>query len=237
MEGWNLDSDASCRALLGRLSVSVGWQNVEPPSSRPAGCPGASITAGAFQAISLACAAAGALNEWSTVVDLDSFASYHNLTTATKWQCLLAPDLYDLMTAAMGKAPSAHNTYFEVLQSGSSTALGKLVVGTGFLSPGSIDSAKYAGGFGQVKGVSVSVSGIGSDTVTVTGSWRKTDGTIATGDGTATVAAGDSIVVLAPPFTAALLLAVTNVVAGTNITGGTIYAEAARPSGRSNPPT
>ncbi len=73
--------------------------------------------------------------------------------------------------------------------------------------------------------------------MTVTGSWRKTDGTIATGDGTATVAAGNSTVALTPPFTSALLLAVTNVVAGTGMSAGTIYAEAARPSGRTNPPT
>lgn len=193
----------------------------------------AGIASTAFQAISAACATAGIVNELSTIIDLDSFATYYNLTAATKWQCLFAPDLYDLLTAALGKAPSAHNTYFEVLQADASTALGKLVVGTGFLSPGSIDSTKYAGGFGRVKGVSVA----GTATVTVSGTWRKTDGTTGTGDGTATMGPGDTTEVLTPPFTSALLLAVTNIAAGTGITGGTIYAEAAAPSGRANPPT
>lgn len=215
--------------LVGPLGASIrGMKNASDATQM-----GASITSGTFQALGAVCATAGTINELSTVVDLDSFATYYNLTATTKWQCLFPPDLYELMKAALGKAPSAHNTYFEVLQSVSPTALGKLIVGTGFLSPGSIDSAKYAGGFGQVKGVSVS----GSATVTVTGSWRKVDGTAATGDGTATVNAGDSTVVLTPPFTSALLLAVTNIAAGTGITAGTIYAEAARPSGRSNPPT
>lgn len=194
---------------------------------------GTSLSAPAFQSLAMACSSAGSAEGLASVVDLDSFASYYNLTATTKWQCLFAPDLYDVLQGALGRPPSAHNTYFEVLQSGAASALGRLIVGTGFSGPASIDSAKYAGGFGQVKGLAVE----GSATVTVTGSWRKTDGTAATGDGTATVGAGNSTVTLTPAFTGALLLGVTNIVAGVGITAGTLYAEAARPSGRDNPPT
>lgn len=54
----------------------------------------AAYLASSINALSSACAAAGTANEWSGVADLDSFATYHNLTTTTKWQCLLPPDFY-----------------------------------------------------------------------------------------------------------------------------------------------
>lgn len=192
----------------------------------------ASAASATINALNVASAASGVALGQSSIVTLDTFATYYNLTDATKWQCLFAPDFLELYADVVGAGPSAHNTYYEVLQSVVANALGKLIVGTGFLSPGSIDSAKYAGGFGQVKATGIT----GSATVTVTGTWRKTDGTTATGDGTASVST-DGTVALTPPFTSALLLAVTNIAAGTGITAGTIYAEAAGPSGRSNPPT
>lgn len=187
----------------------------------------ASSTTNALNAMNIACAATAL----DGVVSLDTFATHYNLTTTTKWQCLFAPAFLEVYVDVFGSTPSAHNTYNEVLQSGSSNALGKLLVGTGFLSGSTIDDDKYAGGFGQVKATGIT----GSGTVTVTGSWRKTDGTTAGGDGTASVTA-DGTVTLTPPFTDALLLSVSAMSAGTGITAGTIYAEAKRPTGRTNPP-
>ena len=184
-----------------------------------------------LSAMNVACAAAGTANSWTGVSDLDTFAGYHNLTTATKWQCLFPPDFYGAYSAAVGRAPTNYNVYYEVLQSGGGNGLGKLIIGTGFSSPGSIDNTLYAGGFGQVTATGVT----GSDTVTVAGTWRKTDGSTATGNGTAAVSSSTTVV-LTPPFTAALLLAVTNITAGAGLTAGTFYAEAKRPSARDNPP-
>lgn len=192
----------------------------------------AAFLATPINAISQACAAAGTANSWSTVADLDSFATYHNLTTATKWQSLFAPDFYELYLAAQGRAPSKHNVYYEVLQTGGGNALGKHIIGTGFSSPDTIDDSLYAGGFGQVKATGIT----GSDIVTVAGNWRKTDGSSASGNGTATVT-GDGTFVLTPPFTDALLIGATNITVGGSLSAGTIYAEAAAPSGRTNPPT
>lgn len=187
----------------------------------------------ALGALSSACAAAGTAGGLGSIADLDTFASYYNLTATTKWGCLFAPDFYDFYASALGRTLTAHNTYYEVLQSGSGNALGKLIIGTGFLSPASIDSTRYAGGFGQIKCVGIT----GSGTVTVGGTWRKTDGSTATGDGTATVAAGDSTVTLTPAFADALFLGASSIGAAAGVTAGTIYAEAARPTGRTNPPT
>lgn len=187
---------------------------------------------GPINAIGVACAAAGTANGWSGVADLDSFAAYHNLTTGTKWQLLFPPDFYEVYLAALGRAPSNFNVYYEVLQTGGGDALGKRVIGTGFSSPASIDDSLYAGGFGRVKATGIT----GSDVVTVAGNWRKTDGTTATGNGTASVTSSSTFT-LTPPFTDALLLGVTNITAAAGLTAGTIYAEAARPSGRTNPPT
>lgn len=182
--------------------------------------------------LDMACARAGTLGSLSGVIDMSSFATYYNLTASPHWQCLLAPDYYDLHLAVLGTAPPAVQSYFEVLQTGGGSGLGKLLVGTGFLNAGSIDASRYAGGFGQIKAVSVT----GSATVTVTGLWRKTDGTTATGEGTASVGAGSTTTTLTPPFTDALLVGVTSISAGGGITAGTLYAEAARPTGRTNPP-
>ncbi len=183
-----------------------------------------------------ACAQAGL----SGIQTLDAFLTYYNTATGGggPWNCLQAPDFRDLFYSWKGAYPTATNLYFEILQGATYTnAIAKWIVsgaGTGNLTAGTnIDSTKYAGGFGQVN-----VSGLtGSGVVTVTGNWRKTDGTVATGAaGTATVS-GNGVTVLTPPFTNALLLTVTAIAAANGITAGTIYAEAKRPSGRSNPPS
>lgn len=79
-----------------------------------------------FQQLSLKCAAAGI----SGVTDLDSFATYYNLTAVTKWQCLFAPVLRDAYCAwktgaapagLSGSVPTAYNVFLAILQGASFT--------------------------------------------------------------------------------------------------------------------
>lgn len=179
--------------------------------------------------IDSACKAAGLAG----VIGLDTFANYYNIT-AGPWLCLFAPDFRELYKGwANGQAPTATNVYFEVLQSVYTNGMRKLVVGGSQTAGQDIDYTKYAGGFGQIIWSGMS----GSGTVTVTGTWRKTDGSVATGDGTYAVSGASGTGVLTPPFTNALLLTVTNIAAGGTLASGTIYAEGKRPTGRTNPPT
>jgi hypothetical protein len=170
----------------------------------------------------------------SGVSDLNSFATYYNLQHTTKWQCLFNPvfrAVYALWRG--GTYPSAHNVYFEVLQGTDyPNALRKLVVGTGQTAGYTIDDTMYAGGFAYVTWSGVS----GSGTVTVTGTWRKTDGTTATGNGTANVSGASGSATITPPFSNALILSCSNI-SVSGITAGTLYVEARRPSGRTNPPS
>lgn len=169
------------------------------------------------------------------VNDLNTFATHFNLNTTTKWQCLFHPDFAELYALwRNGAYPSAHNVYFEVLQGTTyPNGLRRLIVGTGQTAGHTIDSAKYAGGFAQLKWTGVS----GSGTVQVSGVWRKTDGTTDTGTGTVSVSGASGTATVTPPFANALLLSCNSITAAAGITAGTLYAEAARPSGRANPPT
>jgi len=177
------------------------------------------------------------------VTDLNSYLSYYNTGSGGPWNCLCAPDFVNLYFACKSAFPSAPNAYFEVLQGAAwqgttfTNALGKFIVsgaGAGAFTAGfAIDSTHFAGGFGQLN-----VSGLtGSGVVTVTGNWRNPDGTTQTAtNGTATIA-GNGVTVLTPPSANALLYAVTNIAIAAGITAGTLYVEAKRPSGRTNPPT
>lgn len=174
----------------------------------------------------------------SGVITLENFASYYNYGAGGPWNCLYPPDFRDLFYAAKGKYPIAQNVYFEVLQGGTySNGLRKLIVGGAQTAGQDIDSTAYAGGVGQVKvsGYTDDNTGVG-DTVTVAGTWRKPDGTLTTGNGTATVNNSGTFV-LTPPASNYLLVKVSSISAGAHITAGTIYAEAKRPSGRTNPPS
>jgi hypothetical protein len=170
----------------------------------------------------------------SGVSDLNTYATYYNLQAATKWHCLFNPvfrDVYALWRG--GTYPSAYNVYFEVLQGSEyPNALRKLVVGSGQTAGYTIDDTMYAGGFAYVTWSGVS----GSGTATVTGTWRKTDGTTASGNGTVNVSGASGSATITPPFSNALILSCSNI-AVSGITAGTLYLEARRPSGRSNPPS
>jgi hypothetical protein len=123
--------------------------------------------------------------------------------------------------------------YFEVLQGTDyPNALRKLVVGTGQTAGYTIDAMMYAGGFAHLKWSGVT----GSGTATVTGIWRKPDGTTATGNGTANVSGASGAASITPPFTDALILSCSNI-SVSGVTAGTLYVEAHRPFGRSNPPS
>lgn len=186
---------------------------------------------GFLGALDTLCGAAGIAD----VGTLDDYASYYNVGAGGPWNCLFAPDFLGLYASwSLGGAPSAENVYCEVLQgSGAPNALRKHEVGVGNTAGTPISTTTYAGGVGQVKATGVSGSGV----VTVTGTWRKSDGTIVTAaSGTCTVT-GDGTVTLTPPYTNALLLTVSEITAAAGLTAGVFYAEAKRPSGRTNPPT
>lgn len=184
-----------------------------------------------LSALSNLCAQAGL----SGVNDLDSYATYYNLTTATKWQCLFAPDFRELYGLwRNGNYPSAHNVYFEVVQGATyPNALRKIVIGSGQTAGYGIDDSMYAGGFARLKWSGVS----GSGTVQVTGLWRKPDGTTTTGTGSASVSGASGTATITPPVSNALILTCTAISPAAGITAGTIYVEATTPSGRVNPPS
>ncbi len=164
---------------------------------------------------------------------LDAYLEFLNTGDATKWQALQHSSLYDLWPKLYnGRYPSPENLYFEVLQGVTyANGLRKLVIGTGQTAGASIDSSKYAGGFGKIK-----VSGSsGSATVTVTGTAFNpaTQSTQAGVTWTAAVS-GDGTVALTPDTAPAdsLIVACSNISAGGGLVAGTIYAEAHKPAGR-----
>jgi hypothetical protein len=171
----------------------------------------------------------------STSVDL--FAKYYNIGAGGPWNCLFAPGWYTLHNDTVGSYPSPYNTYFEVVQ-GSTYTNGMYKVTCNSTSGGSsptdgfaIDSTKYAGCFPYIRTSSVTGGGL----VTVAGTWRKTDGTTASGNGTITLTstpANNAYALTSLPFTNALLLDVTGITLATTLTGGTIYVESKAPSGR-----
>ncbi len=170
----------------------------------------------------------------AAVTDFDTYLTYYNITHATKWQALQHNEWYDLYNAwKAGQRPSVENLYFEVLQGTVySNALAELViVGPAFTDGFAIDETKYAGGFPQV--IMSGFAGA-ADTVTVTGKQRKPDGTTSAGVTWDVSVTGNGVFALAPNTAEvdSLIYDVTNIVAGGNITAGTLYAEAARPAGR-----
>jgi hypothetical protein len=170
----------------------------------------------------------------ASVNTLDTFLTYYNVGTGGPWNALMSPDYRNLYYAAKKSYPTAWNVYQEILQGGTyANGMRRLVVGTGQTAGQGIDSTQYAGGFGQIKWSGAS----GSGAVTVTGTWRKIDGSVDTGDGTANLSGASGTAVLTPPFANALLLTVTAISAVVGVSAGTIYAETAKPSGRTNPPT
>lgn len=175
------------------------------------------------------------------VNSLDQFLTYYNYGSGGTNTALQSPYFREIFRNWKNAYPTARNLYFEVLQGGEfdgttfANALRSLLVGTGQTAGASI-STDYAGGVPYLK-----VSGFAgsSDTVTVTGTqYDPATGTRTTGKTwTATVNADGNFALASgggtPAAANALIVAVSGIVAGANITAPTlIYAEARRPSGR-----
>ncbi|MCH8978464.1 MAG: hypothetical protein IH945_04385 [Armatimonadetes bacterium] len=179
-------------------------------------------------------------------------------TTGTKWEAVQDRFFRDLYNAVKGGSffPSPENIYFEVLQGTFddpthlyTEGLGKFVVVgevfteavlegslvAGLTATARIDPAKYAGGVGNLK-----VSGFAgsADDVTVTGYGFDPATKAITAAGktwiTSVSADGDTAIVVGGGSAPAdsQIIEVTGIAAGGNITAGTIYVEAKRPSGR-----
>ena len=172
----------------------------------------------------------------SGVQTLYQFLSYYNTGAGGPWLALAPQEFGELYYGARNQRLTAANVYREVLQGSTySNGLRKLIVGTGQTAGQDIDSSLHAGGFGQIKWSGATGSGV----VTVTGTWRTVAGVIVTGHGTASLSGSSGTATLTPPSTATggLLVTVTAIAAAAGVTAGTIYAEATKPSGRTNPPT
>lgn len=218
------------------ISALASPANTLMNASTPASVAGGYL-APVMSALDQVCAAYGVSQSIAAITNLETFATYYNVTYSTKWSCLFTPNFRSVVTAWRPSLTPTANFYFEILQGATYTnGLRKLVVvaSTPTQTAGTdIVSTSYAGGYGQI--VTTGFAGA-SDTVTVAGLWRKTDGTTHTGNGTATVT-GNNTYVLTPPAADELLITCTGITAGANITGLTCYAEAKAPSGRTNPPT
>ena len=166
----------------------------------------------------------------ATINNIEKFAKYWNYGSGGPWHCLMNPIFREIHFAVYTTYPSASNVFYEVLQgSRFGNALGKLV-GSTFTDGVAIDSTKYAGGVAYARS-SGSVSG-SPGTISVTGVWRKTDGTTATGVGTVAWGLPANPYALTPPFTNALLLDVTNITCSGSVGADTVWIEAWRPTGR-----
>lgn len=183
-----------------------------------------------------------ALTSPTTFASLDAYLSYYNYGAGGTNTALQSPYFRDLYSEwKNGATPTARNYYYEctaglVFKGTTHTnALRKIVVtgaGTQSATAGDTISTDYAGGLPKL-----TVSGFAgsSDTVTVTGTeYDPATGTRTAGKTwTATVSGNGTVSLTAGTASAnALIVAVSNIVAGNNITGGTIYAEAHKPTGR-----
>lgn len=193
----------------------------------------------------------------ASVVSLDTLLTYLNTDGGT-WTALQDAFFRDIYFQATGRYPTNCNLYQEILQGTYTDGLdhlytngmGKcLVTGAGtrtFTKAvvegvlvdggsafGSIDSTKYAGGFPQLR-----VSGLtGTGDVTVTGiGFDPATGAVTTSKTWITNVTGNGVTALTPGLgtapTGSLIIKVTDITIAAGISAGTIYMEAARPSGR-----
>lgn len=174
----------------------------------------------------------------SGVGSWDQLLTYYNVTNGPfNWATLASPDYLAAMQA-LGPTPSPLNVYLEVLQGASwqgttfTNALRKNVKATGTdtnTAGYTVDPTKFAGGFPFLNVAALTGSGV----VTVVG--LNQSGVSETY--TVTIS-GTGRVALVPGTTSTdLITAVTSVATAAGITAATMYVEANRPSGRTNPPT
>jgi len=165
----------------------------------------------------------------TNVRDIESYALAVNTAADTAWRLLLHPAFALLYTPYRRGADAPPLAYAAIIDSSvHANSAGKLIVGTGFTDGAAVDANKYAGGYIVARWNGVS----GSGTLTVSGTWRKPNGTTITGDATLAVSDASGGTGIAHNGTASgggwtlpepnlLLLDVTNITA-TGLTAGTI---------------
>lgn len=182
--------------------------------------------------------ALGAASGYTGVTSWDALLTYYNVTNGPyNWGALAPPDYLAAMQA-MGITPSPLNIYLEVLQGASwqgttfTNALGKDVKATGTDTNTLgyvVDPTKFAGGFAYVNVTAITGSGV----VTVTGLDQA--GNAETW--TATVSATGRVLMTPSTHAYSLITKVLTIATAAGITAATLYIEANRPAGRTNPPT
>lgn len=185
-----------------------------------------------------------AANIANSITNIETFLDYYNTGAGGNWNCLMpGPQWRELYYQWKRAYPAIDNLYFEIKQGGTfrgttyTNALGKFVAtgaGTGtFTNGAAVDTAKYAGGVGNLK-----VSGLaGSGNVTITGTgWNPATGAITASVTWIVAVSGDGNVAIVPGGGTApancLINDVTNIATPAGITAGTFYVEALKPTGR-----
>jgi hypothetical protein len=168
---------------------------------------------------------------------LETLLRYFNTGAGGTWTMLQDRRWRDIFNAVKGGSnyPEEYNLFFEVLQGSTyANAVRKLVVGTGETAGQTIDHTLSAGG---IPALNVSSFAGSSDTVTITGTFYDPATKAIETAKTVTFTVGNNGRFYRVGGTAAanaLLISLTAIAAGANITAGTtIYAEAERPALRS----
>lgn len=168
----------------------------------------------------------------ANVNSVDSFATYYNYGAGGAWNTLWNPIFREIFYAVYGVYPSSANTFYEILKGSRFVNAMGYVQGSTFTDGASIDGTKYAGGVAYATFVSGTSGHVGN--FTVTGTWRKVDGTTHTANATVPFSLPSDPYLITPPSANELLIDVTNIVSdGSANTGtGKLYIEAHRPAGR-----
>lgn len=179
------------------------------------------------------------------VRSIDEYMTYYNKGAGGSILTLQSAYFRDVYSKWFGGvAPSAHNLYFESLKEGNflgvdmDFALGFMTSILPFTAGYTIDHTRYSGGEPYILKEAVTVSS--TPTITVTGTaYLHSTGAITPGaTWTASVTAGSGAVALAPggsdpaPAGSYIVSVSDMVISGGGLTGGIIYTEARRPSGR-----
>lgn len=194
-----------------------------------------------YAPICTALARMGAKDTVSLATSFDEFCRYYNIGAGGPYACLLAPEFVQIYALSGAGTLSQYAGFFSIKQGTLYTnAIAKKVVGGAFTAGTNVNSALYAGGRARIKWSGMS----GTGAVTVTGTWRKADGTLVlakTGAYTISAAASgteDLVPHSTDVGTGGLLVAVDDagIAAGGTLASGTIYVETHEPTGRTYPP-
>ena len=193
-----------------------------------------------YAQICTALARMGAKDTVSGATTFDEFCRYYNIGAGGPYTCLLAPEFVQLYALSGAGVLSQYAGFFSIKQGTLyANAIAKKVVGGSFTAGTNVDATLNAGGRGRVKWSGMT----GSGTITVTGTWRKADGTLVlakTGTYACSAASGTEDLVPHPSDvgTGGLLVAVDDagIASGGTLASGTIYVETHEPTGRTYPP-